>query len=137
MSLSGPNSDPHAIVSALAEIENILNQAKSFSLFWGQNNGGGSPIQRLENVASNLCASIDNLSTQLDIVSQTLNRFIDSVECLPSVEAPVILMKKETGKRGAGSSAAGKKDRDSSTPDMPDSMHSNGDRKLANEVEES
>ena len=81
--------------------------------------------------------SLDNLSTQLDISSQTLNRFIDSVECLPTIKSPVVLMKKEPGKRGAGPSAPSEEDWDCSTPNMPDSRHPDGDGKLANEVEES
>ena len=105
--MGGPNGDPHPAVSAFAEVADLLDQAKRLSLFWGQNGGGGSPIQSLENLGRNLCASLDNLSTQLNIASQAINRFVDSVECLPPVEYPVVLMKKETGKRGAGSSASG------------------------------
>ena len=48
--VSGPHSDPHAAVSDFAEVANIIDQAKRLSLFWGQNGGGGSPIQSLENL---------------------------------------------------------------------------------------
>ena len=105
--MSGPNSDLHAACAALAEIADILYQTKLLSLFWGQNGGGGAPVQSLEKFGGHSCASLNNLSTQLNITSQALNRFIDSVQRLPLVESPVILMKKEPGKRGAGSSASG------------------------------
>ena len=41
-------------------------------------------------------------------------------------------MKKETGKRGAGSRSSSKEDKNRGAPDMPDSMHLHGYGKLAN-----
>ena len=134
--VGGPNSDFHVAVAAFAEVADILDQAKRLSLFWGQNGGGGSPVQSLEKLGRNLCASLDNLSTQLNVASQALDRLIDSVERFPPVESPVVLMKKEASKRGAGSSASSKEDRNRGAPDMPDSMHPHGHGKLTNKVEE-
>ena len=132
---SGPHNDPHAIASMFADVANVIDQAKRFSLFWGQNGGGGSPIQSLENLGRDLCASLNNLARQIDVASQTLNRLIDSQECLPSGEAPVVLMEKEAGKRRAGSSASSKEDRNRGAPDMPDSMHPHGHGKRMSTAE--
>ena len=98
--------------------------------------GGGGPIQSLEKLGGNLCASLDNLSAQLNIASQTLNSFIDSVECLRFGEGPVVLMKKEPGKRDAGSCASSEEDRDRAAPDMSDSMHPHGHGELVDKVKE-
>ena len=131
----GEDHNPHPAVAAVAEVANLLDEAKRLSLFRGNYGGGGFAIQSLEKLGRDLCTSLDNLSRQIDVASQTLNRFIDSQECLPPVEVPVVLMKEESGERRTSSNTPSKKDRNRSTPDVADCMHSNGHGQLSDEIE--
>ena len=121
--MSGPRFDGHAIGVCVAQLADLVDEAKSFSFLGGHNGGGGGPIQSIEKIGARICVSLDNLTSELNVISQSLNRFIDSLEGLPSGERPMVLMKEEPCGRFAGAPVASKKDGDTSTPNMSDGMH--------------
>ena len=119
------DADFHAIATNLRQITNLIDEAKRLGLLGGQNGWFGSPIESTQDLLGRLCARLENVSGQLDVTAKALNRLLDSVERLTSVEAPIVLVKEEAAERCAGSHMAGQEDRHSSTPDMSDGMHMN------------
>lgn len=121
--MSGPRFDGHAIGVCVAQLADFIDEAKGFSFLGEQNGGAGGPIQSIEKIGSRLCVSLDNLTSELNVTSQTLNRLVDSLEGLPPAERPMVLMNEETGRRFGGASMTGKKDGETSAPDVPDGVH--------------
>ena len=121
--MSGPRYDGHAIGACIAQLADLVDEAKRFSFLGGHNGAGGGPIQSIEGIGTRLCVSLDNLTSELNIISQTLNRLINSLEGLPSLKRPMVLMKEEAGGRFASAPVASKKDGDTSTPDASDGVH--------------
>jgi len=115
---SGPNGDRHPIGGDLLKLLYLLDEPGSFGLFGGQHNGCGSSIKRLQDVFVRLCVCFNNLSSNLDVTTQALGRFIDASKGLSLGEAPVVLMEKESGERLAGSISTPEKNWNSRAPDV-------------------
>ena len=130
-----PSCDIHSIVSDLAKLANIINDSQRLGLSWLNNGGGGSPIQGIENVLGNICARLDDLSSNADIAAKALNRFVDAMESLPLRETPVRTDGKRSSKRGACPLCASKEDRHSAAPDVAHTVHMNADGKLGDKIE--
>lgn len=128
--------DPDAIAASLAEAADLINQAKRLGVIGGYYGGGLSPVKSLEKVSGRLCASMDNLAAELNITAQAVNRLLDAEQRLPAGKSPVVLVKEESGNGFAGSDTASQEDRNSSTSDMSDRVHSDRNGKLTDKVEQ-
>jgi hypothetical protein len=123
-----PDGDIHSIESGLAELANIVDNAKCLGLLRLNNSGGGASIQRLQNILGDLCSRLDDLSRKIDITFQSLDGLINTMQGLPIRKAPIVLMEKEAGEGSTCPPCSSKKDREGGAADMSDAVHMNGDR---------
>jgi hypothetical protein len=131
----GANLDLHAISSSLAQLANLVHEAKCLSRLGLQDDRGGAPGESVQNVIVSLRTALDNLSGKLDIVLQALNGFQDSVERLTLAKTPIILVEEEARERSACAPLSGEKYRHGGTANVADGVNVNIDRKRTDGIE--
>ena len=112
----------------LRRIANALDESIPYSVAAGNYGGTGAAVQAIEDLRRQLCPLLHDLSSKIDIISETTDRLAHALERLPFGEAPIVFMEKEPSKRGASPFIRGQKDGIAGASNMSDCVDTKTNR---------